>query len=72
MSSGFIFGGRPFRLTTPAMVPAVDGSTLIVAAFGEAAVGSEAGWDLLQPASESTAISAIEKYALTQLCQGMG
>jgi hypothetical protein len=50
MSSGFILGGTPLKLTTPLIAPAVEASTLMVAAFGAAvAGGSEAGWDLLQP-----------------------
>jgi hypothetical protein len=35
----------------PLIVPAVAGSIVIVAAFGAASGCSEAGWDLLQPAS---------------------
>jgi hypothetical protein len=56
MSSGFIFGGWPLRLTTPLIVPAVAGSMEIVAAFGAGC--SAAGWDLLQPAMATNAATS--------------
>src|SRR5947209_8200026 len=51
MSSGFIFGGAPLKLTMPLMEPAVAGSTEMVADFAEVEDGAGAGCELLQPES---------------------
>jgi hypothetical protein len=66
MSSGFILGGAPLKLTKPLIEPAVVGSTDIVAGLEAVEDASEAGWDLLQPASilNEKVISAVLKKIL--------
>src|SRR5882672_1661444 len=59
MSSGFVFGGAPLKLTTSLIVPAVDASTVIVAGFAADAGCSGAGLDWLDPSGISAASKII-------------
>lgn len=67
MSSGFILGGLPLKLTMPLTVPEVAGSTVIVAALGAAVGCSEAGWELLQPETRISEISAEKNKTLPRI-----
>jgi hypothetical protein len=69
MSSGFILGADPLKLTTPLIVPAVAASTVIVAGLAaeEAEDGSEAGCVLLQPKIRISEISAEQKKILPRI-----
>jgi hypothetical protein len=67
MSSGFIFGTDPLKLTTPLIVPAVTMSTKIVAGLAAEDDDSDAGCDLLQPKIRISEIIAEQKKILRRI-----